>query len=77
MEYDSTEKQTAHIVKHMQWFGLASADIKNANLNISQIHSHLSIFIVIILDQTTAFSHWDDEEGLLSVKGINHKLKTA
>ena len=57
VEYDSTRNQAAHIVKHMLWFALISAGTKNANLNISQIHSLLSIFIVIILDQTTTFSH--------------------
>lgn len=57
VEYDSTRNQAAHIVKHMLWVALISADTKNANLNISQIHSLLSIFIVIILDQTTTFSH--------------------
>lgn len=77
VEYDSTRNQAAHIVKHMLWVALISADTKNANLNISQIHSLLSIFIVIILDQTTTFSHWDYGEHLLRVKRNQSQSKNC
>lgn len=78
VEYDSTQNQATQIVKHMLWFRLVYANIntKIADLHISQIHSLLSIFSVIILDQTTIFSHWDYAESLLRVKGTNHTLKT-
>lgn len=59
VEYDSMQIQATQIVKHMLWFRLVYANMKIANLHISQIHSLLSIFIVIILEQTTIFSHWD------------------
>ena len=78
VEYDSTQNQATQIVKHMLWFRLVYANIntKIADLHISQIHSLLSILSVIILDQTTIFSHWDYAESLLRVKGTNHILKT-
>lgn len=78
LEYDSTQNQATQIVKHMLWFRLVYANIntKIADLHISQIHSLLSILSVIILDQTTIFSHWDYAENLLRVKGTNHTLKT-
>lgn len=78
VEYDSTQNQATQIVKHMLWFRLVYANIntKIADLHISQIHSLLSILSVIILDQTTIFSHWDYAESLLRLKGTNHTLKT-
>lgn len=78
VEYDSTQNQATQIVKHMLWFRLVYANIntKIADLHISQIHSLLSILSVIILDETTIFSHWDYAESLLRVKGTNHTLKT-
>ena len=78
VEHDSTQNQATQIVKHMLWFRLVYANIntKIADLHISQIHSLLSILSVIILDQTTIFSHWDYAESLLRVKGTNHTLKT-
>ena len=78
VEHDSTQNQATQIVKHMLWFRLVYANIntKIADLHISQIHSLLSILSVIILDQTTIFSHWDYAESLLRVKGTNHILKT-
>lgn len=49
----STQNQSTQIVKHTLCFRLVYANIntKIADLNISQIHSRLSILSVIILGQ--------------------------
>ena len=79
VEYDITQNQATQIVKLMLWFTLVYTNIntKIADLHVSQIHSLLSILSVIILDQTTIFSHWNYAESLFRVKGTNYTLKTV